>query len=80
MGANIEPTKAALATGKVIPNPKARLLAQVREVIRVKHYSIRTEQAYVGWIKRFIFFHGKRMEQPTFTRAIGNSRGDRSVP
>jgi len=32
----------------------------VREVIRFKHYSIRTEQAYIQWIKRFIFFHHKR--------------------
>jgi hypothetical protein len=39
---------------------KPRLLDQVRDVIRVKHYSIRTEQAYVQWIKRFIIFHGKR--------------------
>ena len=37
-----------------------RLLDQVRERIRVKHYSLRTEQAYVGWIKRYILFHGKR--------------------
>jgi len=37
-----------------------RLLDQVREVIRKKHYSIRTEQAYVQWIRRFILFHGKR--------------------
>jgi integron integrase len=37
-----------------------RLLEQVREAIRVRHYSIRTEQTYVGWIKRFILFHGKR--------------------
>jgi integron integrase len=37
-----------------------RLLARVRDKIRVKHYSIRTEQAYVDWIKRFILFHGKR--------------------
>jgi len=37
-----------------------RLLAQVRERIRVKHYSLRTETAYVGWIKRYIHFHGKR--------------------
>lgn len=37
-----------------------KLLDQVREVIRMKHYSIRTEQAYVEWIKRFIFFHQKR--------------------
>lgn len=44
----------------VIPNPKAKLLDQVREVMRVKHYSIRTEEAYVQWIKRYIFFHGKR--------------------
>jgi integrase len=43
-----------------IPNRKARLLDQVREVIRFHHYSLRTEQAYVQWIKRFIFFHGKR--------------------
>jgi len=47
-------------TGPDRPNPRARLLDQVREVIRVKHYSIRTEEAYVQWIKRFIFFHGKR--------------------
>jgi integron integrase len=37
-----------------------RLLEQVREVIRLKHYSIRTEQSYIGWIKRFILFHSKR--------------------
>jgi integrase len=37
-----------------------RLLDQVREKIRLKHYSIRTEQAYLDWIKRFILFHGKR--------------------
>ncbi len=39
---------------------KPKLLDQVRDAIRVKHYSIRTEQAYVDWIKRFILFHGKR--------------------
>ena len=37
-----------------------RLLDQVREVIRMRHYSIRTEQAYVQWIRRFILFHRKR--------------------
>ena len=37
-----------------------RLLDQVRERIRVKHYSLRTEDAYLHWIRRFIFFHGKR--------------------
>lgn len=37
-----------------------KLLDQVRERIRVKHYSIRTEETYLGWIRRFIFFHNKR--------------------
>jgi integron integrase len=37
-----------------------RLLDQVRDHLRLKHYSLRTEQAYVGWIKRYIIFHGKR--------------------
>src|SRR5688572_11218603 len=40
------------------PNPK--LLDQVRQAIRTRHYSYRTEKAYVHWIKRFIFFHNKR--------------------
>ncbi len=35
-------------------------LDKVRAAIRVRHYSIRTEQAYVDWIRRFILFHGKR--------------------
>lgn len=37
-----------------------RLLDRVRERIRVKHYSLRTETAYVDWIRRFILYHGKR--------------------
>ncbi len=37
-----------------------RLLDQVRSVIRRKHYSYRTEDAYVFWMKRFIVFSGKR--------------------
>jgi integrase len=41
------------------PDPP-RLLARVRERMRFKHYSIRTEQAYVDWIRRFIRFHDKR--------------------
>jgi integron integrase len=39
---------------------KPKLLDLVRDVIRRKHYSIRTEQAYVDWIKRFIVYHNKR--------------------
>jgi len=40
--------------------PKPRLLDRVREAIRARHYSRRTEKAYVHWIRRYIFFHGKR--------------------
>jgi integron integrase len=39
---------------------KPKLLDLVRDVIRRKHYSVRTEQAYVDWIKRFIIYHNKR--------------------
>ena len=35
----------------------SKLLAQARDAIRLKHYSIRTEQAYLQWIKRFVLFH-----------------------
>lgn len=37
-----------------------KLLDQVQQRIRLKHYSIRTEKAYVSWIKRFIYFHNKQ--------------------
>ena len=39
---------------------KPKLLDQVRWHLRVKHYSIRTEESYVDWIRRFIVFHQKR--------------------
>lgn len=57
--------------GSPISPNKPKLLNQVREVIRRKHYSIRTEQAYCDWIKRFILFHRKRhpaeMAEPEIT-------------
>ena len=37
-----------------------KLLDRVRHKIRLRHYSLRTEQAYLDWIRRFILFHGKR--------------------
>ena len=37
-----------------------RLLDRVRDAIRLRHYSRRTEKAYVGWVRRFVLFHGKR--------------------
>ena len=43
------------AWGKVIPNPKLKLMDQVREVMRLRHYSIRTECCYVDWIRRSVW-------------------------
>ena len=40
--------------------PKRKLLDQVRDVMRLKHYSLRTERTYCDWIERFIRFHGMR--------------------
>jgi len=39
---------------------KKRLLVQVRDAIRSRHYSLRTEQSYLQWIRRYIYFHNKR--------------------
>ena len=39
---------------------KPKLLDQIRQLMRLRHYSLRTEEAYVGWIRRYILFHGKR--------------------
>jgi integron integrase len=40
--------------------PPKKLLEQVSDVIRLKHYSYKTEKSYINWIKRYILFHGKR--------------------
>lgn len=45
---------------RFIPNPKLRFMEQCREVMRFRRLSPRSEQAYLDWIKRFIFFHAKR--------------------
>ncbi len=60
---------------------KPRLLDQVRDAIRLRHYSYRTEQQYLGWIRRFILFHGRRhprelsaSEVETFLTYLANQR------
>jgi integron integrase len=49
----------ALGDTAFVPQPP-KLLDRVREAIRLRHYSRRTEQAYVDWIRRYIFFHEKK--------------------
>ena len=46
--------------GAVPHSRPPKLLDQLRDRIRLKHYSIRTEQVYTDWVRRFILFHGKR--------------------
>jgi hypothetical protein len=46
-----------------MPNPKAKLLDQVREVMRLRHYSIRTEHSYGDWIRRYLKFHQLRSRE-----------------
>ncbi len=51
-----------------------RLLDRVKAAIRMRHMSARTEEAYVGWIRRFIIFSGKRhpdeMGEPEVSRFL----------
>ena len=43
---------------KIRPDPKLRLMDQVRKVLRYHHYAYRTEQTYCDWITRYIRYHG----------------------
>jgi len=63
------PTSDARPEPDVPPPP--RLLDRVRVALRARHYSVRTEKAYVGWIRRFILFHGKRHPETLGESEIG---------
>ena len=43
-----------------LPPQPPKLLDRVRTAIRLRHFSPRTEEAYVGWVRRYILFHRKR--------------------
>lgn len=64
-----------------MPTPK--LLDQVRNVVRVKHFSLSTEHAYVSWIRRFILFHQKKhptdMAEPEIRQFISHLAIDAKV-
>ena len=64
-----EPTQAQ-AEGTGDPPRSPRLLDRVRQEIRTRHYSPRTEKAYVAWIKRFVFFNDKRRPNEMGEREI----------
>jgi integron integrase len=73
----------ANVTPSVSSQPKKRLLDQVRETVRRKHYSLRTETAYIAWIKRYIFFHHKRhpaeMGAPEIEQFLNHLAVDKKV-
>ena len=50
--------------------PERKLLDQVRDVARLRHLSLRTEQAYITWIKRYIFFHNKQHPRELDAEAV----------
>jgi integron integrase len=53
-----------------VEKPPKKLLEQVSDVIRLKHYSYKTEKSYVNWMKRYIIFHNKRHPQEMGGREI----------
>jgi integron integrase len=65
------------------PGDKPKLLDQVRDVVRRKHFSLRTERTYCDWIKRFILYHGKRhpleMGEPEVTQFLTHLARDGHV-
>jgi integrase len=56
-----------------------RLLDRVRQALRRTHYAMRTEEAYVAWIRRFILFHGTRHPQELGLPAVNAFLTDRAV-
>ncbi|WP_090721712.1 phage integrase N-terminal SAM-like domain-containing protein [Nitrosomonas sp. Nm166] len=48
---------------------KPRLLGQVRDKLRLKHYSYRTEQSYIDWIKNFIFYQPDTIGKTKLSRS-----------
>ena len=78
------PRRFAVRETTAVTPPKPRLLDRVRSVLRARHYSRRTEDAYVAWIKRYIFFfHAKRhpaeMGAPEVTRFLSSLAVDGHV-
>ena len=58
---------------------KPKLLEQVRDALRARHYSLRTEEAYVQWVRRFILFHHKRHPQEMGVEEIKQFLSDLAV-
>ncbi|MBP9896646.1 MAG: integron integrase [Giesbergeria sp.] len=58
-----DPTNLPTAADDALAPRQPKLLERLRIHLRTRHYSIRTEQAYIDWARRFIVYHGKRHPQ-----------------
>ena len=71
------------AAGDGVKAERPRLLQQVHEAIRRRYFSRRTEEAYVHWIKRFVYFHGRRhpvsLGEPEVTAFLNHLAAERKV-
>jgi integron integrase len=78
-----QPAIAGDAGNQTHPTQGPRLLDQLRRAIRLRHYSIRTEQTYVHWVVRFVKFHGLRhprdMGAHEITRFLSHLASDANV-
>ena len=72
-----------IVSDSVPPSKPKKLLDQVRDVMRLKHYSLRTERSYCDWIARFIRYHNKRhpceMAEPELTAFLAHLARDGNV-
>src|SRR4029079_4834760 len=70
-------------SGPPAATPPPRLLDRVRAILRARHYSRRTEESYLGWIRRYIHFHGRRhpdeLGEPEITRFLSALATERQV-
>lgn len=75
--------RAMASVASPVPPPPPRLLDQLRAVLRTRHYSLRTEEAYVEWARRFVRFHGRRhpgeMGAPEVTAFLSHLAVERQV-
>jgi len=70
------------ARDKLIPNPKLKFMEQCREVMRFHRLALRTEEAYLQWIKRFLVFHREKAEmlKPEKLKAKSRNEGWINIP
>ena len=75
----LRPDHAGLPASSPLRPNSPRLLDRGRQAIRLRHYSPRTDDAYVGWIRRFIFFHGVRHPATMRAAPINQFLGESAV-